>query len=304
MKKQIRILMLTIVLILISTLAVNVVNAADATVSLNLSKTEVVAGDTFTVTLNVACEEGINGLQGKVSYDEDKLEIVKIDVDTSKWMNIGEEPEIAILHNSSNTETSADIVKVTLKVKETAEVGTAKVTFSDIVIDSDAATNSNKNIGTKEVEVSIKEEQASPEEKTLTEIEVTTPPTKTKYTAGEKFDKTGMKVTAKYSDGSSKEIEGYTYSPARELKTSDKEIKISYTEGSITKTAKVVITVASGVDNGNSNDKGTTSGNKIDKTTAEKEYPKTGAKTVILPLLLIAILVIVSYVGYRKSREI
>jgi len=41
---------------------------------------------------------------------------------------------------------------------------------------------------------------------TLSSIQVTTPPAKTVYTAGESFDPTGMVVTAAYSDGSSKSI--------------------------------------------------------------------------------------------------
>jgi len=158
MKKQIKILMLAVMLILTSTLTL-IVNAADAIVTLNPDKAQVHAGDTFVVTMNVACEEGINGLQGNVSYDTTKLELVSIAVaDTTKWFNLGENSSLAIIHNSSDTETSADIVKVTLKVKDTAEVGTATVTISDIVVDSDAASNSMKQVGTKEIQVSVVEE--------------------------------------------------------------------------------------------------------------------------------------------------
>lgn len=45
-----------------------------------------------------------------------------------------------------------------------------------------------------------------PVSKTLTSIEITTAPTKTDYAPGEKFDPTGMKVTAKYSTGAEDDV--------------------------------------------------------------------------------------------------
>ena len=80
-------------------------------------------------------------------------------------------------------------------------------------------------------------------EKTLSKIEITTAPTKTTYTEGEKFDKAGMKVTATYSDGTTKEVTDYTYTPAGELKTTDTAITVSYKEGEKTVEAKYTITV-------------------------------------------------------------
>lgn len=79
--------------------------------------------------------------------------------------------------------------------------------------------------------------------KTLSSIAVTTAPTKVTYTAGEYFNTSGMVVTATYSDGSSKEVTGYTYTPTAALTTDDTSIIISYTEGGVTKTATQAITV-------------------------------------------------------------
>lgn len=74
---------------------------------------------------------------------------------------------------------------------------------------------------------------------TLDNIEITTQPTKTVYTEGEKFDPTGMVVTATYTDSSTKVIEDYTYAPADELTADVTEITVTY-EG---KTATVPVTV-------------------------------------------------------------
>ena len=127
-------------------------------------------------------------------------------------------------------------------------------------------------------------------EKTLSKIEITTAPTKTTYTEGEKFDKAGMKVTATYSDGTTKEIRNYAYIPAGELKTTDKTITVSYTENEVTKTATQEITV---VAKGNSGDEpgGETEKAKLDsieikeaptKTvyTEGEKFNKTGMKVI------------------------
>ena len=82
-----------------------------------------------------------------------------------------------------------------------------------------------------------------PQPKTLTNIEITKMPNKTVYEEGEKFDPTGMEVTATYSDNTRAVITNYTYSPTGSLKTTDKKVTISYTEGNITKTAEINITV-------------------------------------------------------------
>ena len=72
------------------------------------------------------------------------------------------------------------------------------------------------------------------ETKVLAGIQITTPPKKTTYVAGESFDKTGMTVYAVYTDNTRDIAAGYTYSPSGALKTTDTEITVSYTAGSVT----------------------------------------------------------------------
>lgn len=303
MKKKMEILIITLIFMIMGTLTIN---AADATANLNLDKAQIYRGDTFSVTLNVACEEGINGLQAKFSYDENRLELTESTIiDTSKWVNLGESPNFEVIHNSSETETSADIVKLTFKVKDNAEFGTAKITASDIVVDSDAGTNSTKQVGTKETQVTIVEKPAEgsgeqepepekptegskePEpEKTLTSIEVSNEPTKKSYKVGEQFNKAGMKIVAKYSDGTSSEITNYTIENGDKLEEKQTSIKISYTEGSITKTVEQKITV------------------EKDNTKSGEGMPKTGIPSIIGVIIVVAVLGIVSLVKYTKYKEI
>lgn len=82
----------------------------------------------------------------------------------------------------------------------------------------------------------------------LSSIEITTPPTKTAYKYGEIFDPTGMVVTAHYTDGQSRTVTGYTFSPNTALGMSNTTITISYTEGDVTKTDTQTITVAKVLD--------------------------------------------------------
>ena len=42
------------------------------------------------------------------------------------------------------------------------------------------------------------------------------------------FDKTGMKIKATYSDGTSKEVTSYTYTPSGTLTSSNNAVIISY----------------------------------------------------------------------------
>ena len=59
-------------------------------------------------------------------------------------------------------------------------------------------------------------------------ISVTAPPERTSYIEGERFDPSGMVVTARYSDGSSAPVTGYTWSPAGPLSVSDSSVSIRY----------------------------------------------------------------------------
>ena len=70
-------------------------------------------------------------------------------------------------------------------------------------------------------------------EDNMESIEITTPPTKTEYEAGEYFDPTGMVITATFLSGKTLVLtEDLNYSPAldKALTTDDTEVTISYFE--------------------------------------------------------------------------
>ena len=77
----------------------------------------------------------------------------------------------------------------------------------------------------------------------LTGIAITTPPSKTTYTAGETFDPAGMVVQATYSNGATLQATGYAYSPSTALTDGTTKVTIVYTEGGVSATAEQEITV-------------------------------------------------------------
>jgi hypothetical protein len=93
------------------------------------------------------------------------------------------------------------------------------------------------------------------EEKLLIGIEVVQPP-KTAYAVGEQFSSAGMTVIARYSDNTTLSITNYTVllqtsnggfsAQSRALTVNDTAVRLSYTEGAITRTTTVTIRVEEG----------------------------------------------------------
>ena len=80
--------------------------------------------------------------------------------------------------------------------------------------------------------------------KSLTRIEITTPPTNTAYVEGNAFSTAGMVVTAYYDNDTSAVVTGYSIDPSGALAASDVKVTVSYTYIGVTKTAEQPITVS------------------------------------------------------------
>ena len=212
---------------------------------------------------------------------------------------------------ASEVKESEVIAEITYLIKEEAEIGKTEIKASQILTsaDGDEVEASDVKAEIEITEIGTEDEEQTPPEGTevkLESIEITNKPNKTEYKVGEKFDKTGMTVMASYSDGRVEDVENYTYSPAGKLGKDDKEIIISYTEEGVTKTAKIEITVKeeAGKEDEPGAEKPGTEKPKGDKdgTVADKDMPDTGIETIAVPAIIIAIMGIVGYVGYRKNN--
>ena len=67
--------------------------------------------------------------------------------------------------------------------------------------------------------------------RSIEKIEVTTMPKKTKYAAGETFDKTGMVVTATLTDGSTRDVTDMVSAPSEPLADGTEEITLEFGRG-------------------------------------------------------------------------
>ena len=137
-----------------------------------------------------------------------------------------------VMAKYSNGETK-QITDYTIIGGENLQEGTTSVTIQ--YTEGDITKTATQNI------VVTKEEEPAPV--VLVEISIETAPNKTVYTEGENFDPAGMKIIAKYSDNSTKEITNYTILDGENLQEGTTSVTIQYIEGDITKTATQNITV-------------------------------------------------------------
>ena len=313
MKKLKKIAMTAMLTLLFALLFITTVNAAE-TVSLTSNKTTVKAGEEFIVTVNIKCDDAINGFTGKLEWNENQIELVNKTLD-SNFVDLSSGfPQMEVLTNSDSVK-ETNLYKVTFKAKKSVSAGEMQIKLTGIFV---STFSNDTSLSDKTLKITIKADEPSPSpsvkpspspsvkpspspsvtptpsddpnptEKKLSKIEVTKKPTKTSYKAGEKFDKTGMVITATYSDGTTRIITSYTLKPSTSTKltTSDKYVTISYTEGGVTKTTTLAITVAK------------------DNTVADKDHEDAGTMGLLIPMLVLVALVPVSYIGYRKYKNV
>ncbi len=182
----------------------------------------------------VAVSDGV--VNGKVSVSEGSL-----DADEVKFYLVGEEVTI-----TATADEGYELESISVK-----DASGKAVTVTDNKFTVPA--------GNVTVSATFKE---IPKPVVLSSITISTAPTKIIYTEGEKFDATGMVVTATYSNGTSTAVTGYTWTPNGNLATSDNAVTVSYTEDGVTKTATQAITVnANNANNESGNGTNNESGN-------------------------------------------
>ena len=81
-------------------------------------------------------------------------------------------------------------------------------------------------------------------EPTLSYIAVSSEPLKTNYALGDKFDPTGLRITAALSDGSSAEVTDYYLSAVDTSTLGKKSVRVYYTKDEVTKMTAFDITVS------------------------------------------------------------
>ena len=276
------------------------------TVKVLTDKNTYVIGDQVNVTVDWT--QGMQAASFKLKYDANQLTFQSCSLGDS-YYNATTKGVVSV-NWASLDDKDATQIKFVFTAKK---VGETKLEVSDCTFATgNVEEPSSYENGSKTITISPK----------LENIAITKAPTKTAYQVGEKFDKTGMEITANYSDGSKKVVTNYTVTPSTALKTSNTSITISYTENGITKTATQKITVAQvpgSNDNTNQGDNNTnnqeetgklpTAGdNKTDKkdeTTATGKMPQTGSEqTTIAIIAVLSVVAIAGFIGYRRLSDI
>lgn len=153
MKRKLIISIISLCLILSNAI---IVNASTGEANLTVNQETVKRGETFTVTLSATCADGINGISTKFHYDDTKLELVNTATTNSNWSSLGQGNEITVICNVASKITTDNIYVLTFKVKADApENSTATISVEKIMIDSDAANDSEFTVEVQPIAVNI-----------------------------------------------------------------------------------------------------------------------------------------------------
>lgn len=291
MIKKIKMLIIISILIIISLVLPSKVLGAEPKVSLE-GDSSVTAGESGTLLVKVNYEDGISGIQGKVEYTGN-ITGVKIEAINGFTFYGYEEGDTSFIAVASGETQEAKAVKITYTTS--TKEGTGTITLKQIKIsDKNDATNSAVD-ATKSINI-VANNENPPVNVSLESITITKIPTKIKYLEGEKFDKTGMEVTAKYSNGVERIVTDYTVEPDGALSVNDKIVTISLTKNGVTKTAEqeIIVTKSQAVDNNNNNN---------GKGESDKAIPQTGSYEGIVVATIATGIAILSVVLYFKNKK-
>ncbi len=291
MKKALINIIIIVAIILSGT---TMVQADTASAELRASSTTVKPGDTFTVTLHVECQEGINGVIGDkendgfaFAYDNNKLELLRRKSLGEKVIIDGEEIEpywnvnsgmsticIAYGTDTDKIVTEDNVYEWTFKVKSDAEVGSTQITTTDIIICGLEDSETSVNSLSVPIQISNASSQGDP---------TSDNPTSDDPTGGDPTsdDPTGGDPT---SDNPTSD------NPTGENPTSDDPTEENPTGGKTT-----------GENTLGKNDKiTTTSGKSPDSTTATSPFPNTGS--FVIRGFIITSLIAFAVYAYRKYK--
>ena len=163
--------------------------------------------------------------QMRVTIDNDKVTIKKRNA-SGGWDDLASDDRI-----QANTQYAVEIL-VNAKTGYTYD----GLTKDKVTVNGETASEFEKNPSTQpDVDMRVFHElEVLQVVKTVESIEITTPPTKTEYMAGDKFDPTGMVVTAHYTDGTTADLteNDYTIFHGDKLTQGQTYVTIQYNDGS------------------------------------------------------------------------
>ena len=284
-KKLVLISMVFMLLLSVSIASLAAEGNLTATLTATADKQNLKAGEEVLITLSLKnisnlTGNGITNITTTIKYDTNIFEeITDGDITSSllKIYNDNDSTHELSFTTSNGIKEDTELAIIKFKVKESVSNTSTTIKFTN----TNVSESGGSLVQISDSEVPLQIGLSNIPEAKLTKIEITKKPTKIAYKIGEKFDPTGMEVTATYDDGKTVKVTDYTYAPITELKETDTVVTITYKEGTITKTAEQKITV---------NESGT--------------LPQTGITTNIALIIVVATIAVLSLAGIRKYRNI
>lgn len=168
-----------------------------------------------------------------ISYDgKTTTQAITVEENSVTKLEITTPPTKTTYKEGNSFDKTGMVVTATLKDGTTKEI-----------TDYEIIDGTNLKSGQTTVTISYKNKTVTQditvEPNPLEKIEISTPPTKTKYVVGQNFDKTGMVVTATYQDNSEVEIIDYTIENGTNLTKEQTSVTINFEN----KTVEQAITV-------------------------------------------------------------
>ncbi len=163
MKRKLMIIAMIAFLIIANSI---IVYAGANSVTLTAEKTEVKAGENFTVKIKATAPDGINGMVTTFSYDTEKLELVSKDVSDENFSKLSGKTanEIVIIFDPEDVSnftkvTETDIYEFTFKVKEgVAEGSTATISLGETTLSTLGTTTSEYKLPEEEIVITVAKE--------------------------------------------------------------------------------------------------------------------------------------------------
>ena len=284
-KKLVLISMVFMLLLSVSIASFAAEGNLTATLTATADKQNLKAGEEVLITVSLKnisnlTGNGITNITTTIKYDTNIFEeITDGDITSSllKIYNDNDSTHELSFTTSNGIKEDTELAIIKFKVKESVSNTSTTIKFTN----TNVSESGGSLVQISDSEVPLQIGLSNIPEAKLTKIEITKKPTKIAYKIGEKFDPTGMEVTATYDDGKTVKVTDYTYAPITELKETDTVVTITYKEGTITKTAEQKITV---------NESGT--------------LPQTGITTNIALIIVVATIAVLSLAGIRKYRNI
>lgn len=140
-KKIFVIVMITIIMLISTTPIVNAVNYS-FTFTVNPEQINANLGDTITVDLGIAdidqSTDGINAIQGDLSYDDNLFESVQIVATGSNWsakLNESSDSSLKgrfVLSNMNSVKSDGVVATLTAKIRSNAQVSTGTINLKNV----------------------------------------------------------------------------------------------------------------------------------------------------------------------------